>query len=104
MNLREIGIEPRRSKAWEPGHGEIIRFVTDDGDCFGFLWHSLQFGTYVAAEQVLLLQYGIGAIMITGPKTEDLWVDFCEHRVRLVKADNVDIVSVKIRLRQDKEG
>ena len=50
--LRELGTRPRRSQAWEPGSQEIVRFFTDEGASYGFLWHVLIFGAYVLSTRL----------------------------------------------------
>ena len=102
--LRELGTRPRRSQAWEPGSPEIVRFITDEGASYGFLWHVLIFGAYVPEHETLFLQYGTGTIIIAGPKAEEFWEDFIQRKAASVKADGVDILSVTISLRQRKEN
>jgi hypothetical protein len=101
--LRELGTRPRRSQAWEPGSPEIVRFITDEGASYGFLWHALIFGVYVTEHESLFLQYGTGTIIITGPKAEEFWEDFAQRKATSVKTDGVDILSVTMSLRQRKE-
>jgi hypothetical protein len=101
--LRELGTRPRRRQAWEPGFPEIVRFITDEGASYGFLWHALIFGAYVPEHESLFLQYGTGTIIITGPKAEEFWEDFTQRKATSVKADGVDIPSVTMSLRQRKE-
>jgi hypothetical protein len=101
--LRELGTRPRRSQAWEPGSPEIVRFITDEGASYGFVWHALIFGTYVPEHESLFLQYSTGTIIITGPKAEEFWEDFAQRKATSVKADGVDILSVTMSLRQRKE-
>ena len=101
--LRELGTRPRRSQAWEPGSPEIVRFITDEGASYGFMWHALIFGAYVPEHESLFLQYGTGTIIITGPKAEEFWEDFAQRKTTSVKADGVDILSVTMSLRQRKE-
>jgi hypothetical protein len=101
--LRELGARPRRSEAWEPGSPEIVRFITDEGASYGFLWHVLIFGAYVPEHETLFLQYGTGTIIIAGPKAEEFWEEFAQRKATSVKADGVDILSVTMSLRQRKE-
>ena len=67
-SLKDLGTKPRKSQAWEPGCPEIVRFTTDEGASYGFLWHVLILGAYVPEHESLFLQYGTGTIIITGPK------------------------------------
>ena len=101
--LRELGTRPRRSQAWEPGSPEIVRFITDEGATYGFLWHALIFGAYVPEHETLFLQYGTGTIIIAGPKAEEFWEEFAQRKATSVKADGVDILSVTMSLRKGKE-
>ena len=101
--LRELGTRPRRSQAWDLGCPEMVRFITDEGASYGFVWHALIFGAYVPEHESLFLQYGTGTIIITGPKAEEFWEDFTQRKATSVKADGVDILSVTMSLRQRKE-
>ena len=101
--LRELGTKRRRSQAWEPGSPEIVRFVTDEGASYGFLWHVLVFGAYVPEHETLFLQYGTGTIIIAGPKAEEFWEEFAQRKATSVKADGADILSVTMSLRKGKE-
>ena len=102
-SLKDIGSRPRKSAAWEPGSPEIVRFITDEGACYGFLWHALIFGAYIPEQENLFLQYGTGTIIITGPKAEEFWEEFTQRKASSIKADGVDILSVTMSLRQRKE-
>jgi len=104
QTLRELGTRPRRSQAWEPGSPEIVRFITDEGASYGFLWHVLIFGAYVPEHETLFLQYGTGTIIIAGPKAEEFWEEFAQRKATSVKADGVDILSVTMSLRKGKEA
>jgi hypothetical protein len=101
--LRELGTRPRRSQAWEPGSQEIVRFFTDEGASYGFLWHVLIFGAYVPEHETLFLQYGTGTIIIAGPKAEEFWEDFAQRKATSIKADGADILSVTMSLRKGKD-
>ena len=102
-SLKDLGTRPRKSQAWQPGSPEIVRFVTDEGASYGFLWHVLIFGAYVPEHESLFLQYGTGTIIIAGPKAGEFWDDFAQRKAISVKADGVDILSVTMSLRQRKE-
>jgi hypothetical protein len=82
--LRELGTRPRRSQAWEPGSPEIVRFITDEGASYGFLWHALIFGANVPEHETLFLQYATGNVIITGPKAEECWEDFTQRNATSV--------------------
>ena len=102
-SLKDLGTRPRKSQAWEPGCPEIVRFITDEGASYGFLWHVLIFGAYVPEHETLFLQYGTGTIIIAGPKAEEFWEDFAQRKATSVKADAVDILSVTMSLRKGKD-
>ena len=102
-SLKDLGTRPRKSQAWEPGSPEIVRFITDEGVSYGFLWHVLIFGAYVPEHETLFLQYGTGTIIIAGPKAEEFWEDFAQRKATSIKADGADILSVTMSLRKGKE-
>jgi hypothetical protein len=79
-SLKDIGSRPRKSAAWEPGSPEIVRFITDEGVCYGFLWHALILGAYIPEHENLFLQYGTGTTIITGPKAEEFWDEFAQRK------------------------
>jgi hypothetical protein len=44
----------------------------------------------------------LGSILVTGPKADAFFEQFCEHKVALVKADGKDIVRLRMALREDR--
>ena len=70
--LKDLYGPKQSSLPWEEHQAEIVRFWTDSGDCWGFLFHHVS-GTYFGAkEQRLLIDWPLGTIVVTGPKTEFL--------------------------------
>jgi hypothetical protein len=102
-SLRSMYEAPRRSEAWELGVPEIVKFWADDGCCYGFMWHALSSAVYIPEHQRLMLGYGLGALVITGPKIADFFEDFCSRKVVSVKADGKDLLSVVLHLRTEKQ-
>jgi hypothetical protein len=50
---------------------DVIRFWTDDGDCWGFLFHHLTATHYSARNQRLLIDWALGTLVVAGPKVLD---------------------------------
>ena len=57
---------------------------------------------YNPRERALVIHWSLGSILVTGPKTETFFDQFCEHKVALVRADGKDIVRVRMALREDR--
>jgi hypothetical protein len=65
--FRELYGPKRSSVPWEEQQVDIVRFWTDSGDCWGFLFHHLT-GTYYSARyQRLLIDWALGTIVVTAP-------------------------------------
>jgi hypothetical protein len=97
-SFRELYGPKRSSVPWEEQQVDIVRFWTDSGDCWGFLFHHLT-GTYYSAKyQRLLIDWALGTIVVTGPKALEFYDQFANHRATLVKADGKDILSVRMHL------
>jgi hypothetical protein len=103
-SFRELYGPKRSSFPWEEQQVDIVRFWTDSGDCWGFLFHHLTGTHYSAKDQRLLLDWTLGTIVITGPKTLEFYEQFSNHRATLVKADGQDIISVRMHLNSEREA
>ena len=57
--LREIYEPARRSRAWDLATTEVMRFWTDDGNCYGFIFHHLTATHYNARLQRLLIDWAL---------------------------------------------
>jgi hypothetical protein len=101
-SLKELFSNARRSNAWENQQAEIIRFWTDDGDSWGFLFHRLSAIHYSARCERLLIDGNLGTFVITGPKVLEFYDDFSSHRATSLKADGKDILSVKFVLNAER--
>ena len=97
-SLKELCSKPRRSNAWEDQQAEVVRFFTDDGDSWGFLFHRRAAIHYNARNERLLIDWDLGTLVIAGPKVLDFYDDFCSHRAASLKADGIDIISVTMVL------
>src|SRR5258708_20683631 len=89
----------RASQGWEEGGAPIGRFRNDDGACWGFIFHHLEYARF--ERDTLLLEWSIGTIRIRGPKTEIFFDKFANHQATSVSADGKDIESVTMRLKTD---
>jgi hypothetical protein len=78
--LKELYSKPRRSSAWESEQADVIRFWTDDGDSWGFLFHYLTAIHYSARHERLLITWTLGTLVIAGPKVLEFYDDFCNRR------------------------
>lgn len=86
------------SEAWESGISEPrVLFCCDDGHVISFLYNHI--GPASAFGDVLTIEVGKTAkIEIYGPKVASLHRDFCRAKCTHIKADGVDILSVKVIL------
>jgi hypothetical protein len=99
--LKDLYGPKQSSLPWEEHQAEIVRFWTDSGDCWGFLFHHVS-GTYFSAkEQRLLIDWPLGTIVVTGPKTLEFYEQFSNHRATLLRADGKDILSVRMHLNSE---
>jgi hypothetical protein len=89
----------RASQAWEEASSPIVRFRTDDGTCWGFIFHHLDYARF--ERDTLLLEWSIGTIRIRGPKAEIFFDKFANHQATSIGADGRDIESVTMRLKTD---
>jgi hypothetical protein len=99
--FRELYGPKRSAVPWEEQQVDIIRFWTDSGDCWGFLFHHLTGTHYSANYQSLLIDWVLGTIVVAGPKALEFYEHFSKHRATLVKADGKDIISVKMYLNSE---
>jgi hypothetical protein len=97
-SFRELYGPRRSSVPWEEQQVDIVRFWTDSGDCWGFLFHHLTGTRFSAKDQSLLIDWALGTIVVMGPKTLEFYEQFSDHRATLVKADGKDILSVRMHL------
>ena len=102
--LKELYSKPRRSKAWDSEEAEAVRFWTDDGDSWGFLFHHLTAIHYSARHERLLITWTLGTVVIAGPKVLEFYEDFCSHRATSLKSDGKDILSVAMVLNAERDA
>jgi hypothetical protein len=86
-------------QAREEASSPIVRFRTDDGARWGFIFHHLEYTRF--ERDTLLLEWSIGTIRIRGPKAEIFFDKFANHQATSVSADGKDIESVTMRLKTD---
>ena len=101
--LKELYSKPRRSNAWESEQAEVVRFWTDDGDSWGFLFHYLTAIHYSAKHERLLITWTLGTVVIAGPKVLEFYEDFCNHRATSLKSDGKDILAVTMVLNAESD-
>lgn len=97
-SFRELYGPKQSSVPWEEQQVDIVRFWTDSGDCWGFLFHHLTGTHYSSKYQSLLIDWALGTIVVAGPKALEFYENFSNHRATLVKADGKDILSVRMHL------
>jgi hypothetical protein len=90
--LKDLYGPKESSLPWEEHQAEIVRFWTDSGDCWGFLFHHVSGTYYSAKERRLLIDWPLGTIVVTGPKTLEFYEQFSNHRATLLRADGKDIL------------
>jgi hypothetical protein len=102
--LKDLYGPKQSSLPWEEHQAEIVRFWTDSGDCWGFLFHHVS-GTYFSAkEQRLLIDWTLGTIVVTGPKTLEFYEQFSKHRATLLRSDGKDILSVRMHINSETQA
>src|ERR1700730_929211 len=102
--LKDLYGPKQSSLPWEEHQAEIVRFWTDSGDCWGFLFHHVS-GTYFSAkDQRLLIDWPLGTIVVTGPKTLEFYEQFSNHRATLLRADGKDILSVRMHINSETQA
>jgi hypothetical protein len=93
-----------KSQAWQEQQSpHIVRFWCDDGACWGIPFHQVLGTHYNPKHENLLIQFAIGTIVVTGPKTWDFYDRFCNNMATLLKADGKDILMVMMSLRQGED-
>jgi hypothetical protein len=103
-SLKDLYGPERSSFPWEEQQAEIVRFWADSGDCWGFLFHHVSGSYYSAKEQRLLIDWPLGTIVVTGPKTLEFYEQFSNHRATLLRADGKDILSVRMHLNSERQA
>jgi hypothetical protein len=96
--LKDLYGPKQSSLPWEEHQAEIVRFWTDSGDCWGFLFHHVSGTYYSAKSKRLLIDWPVGTIVVAGPKALEFYEQFSDHRATLVRADGKDILSVRMHL------
>ena len=100
-SLKDLYDPKQSSFPWEEHQAEIVRFWTDSGDCWGFLFHHVSGTCYSAKEQRLLIDGPVGTIVVAGPNALECFEQFSNHRATLIRADGKDILSVKMHLNSE---
>jgi hypothetical protein len=103
-SLKELYGPKQSSFPWEEQEAEIVRFWTDSGDCWGFLFHHVSGILYSARDERLLIDWALGTIVVTGPKTLEFYEQFSSHRATLLRADGKDILSVRMHLNSERQA
>jgi hypothetical protein len=103
-SLRELYGPKQSSFPWEEQQAEIVRFWTDSGDCWGFLFHHVSGTYYSARDERLLIDWALGTIVVTGPRTLEFYEHFSNHRATLIRADGKDILSVRMHLNSERQA
>src|SRR6516225_9131933 len=67
--LKDLYGSKESSLPWQEHQAEIVRFWTDSGDCWGFLFHHVSGTFYNAKERRLLIDWPLGTIALhsSGP-------------------------------------
>ena len=68
--LKDLYGPKEPSLPWEEHQAEIVRFWTDSGDCWGFLFHHVSGTYYSAKERRLLIDWPLGTIVVTIDRVE----------------------------------
>jgi len=100
-SLKELYGPKQSSFPWAEQQAEIVRFWTDSGDCWGLLFHHVSGILYSARDERLLIDWALGTIVVTGPRTLEFYEQFSNHRGTLIRADGKDILSIKMHLNSE---
>ena len=65
------------------------------------MFHHVSGTYYSAKERRPLVNWPLGTIVVTGPKTLEFYEQFSNHRATLLRADGKDILSVKMHLNSE---
>jgi hypothetical protein len=103
-SLKELYGPKQSSLPWEEQQAEIVRFWTDSGDCWGFLFHQVSGTFYSVKNQRLLIDWPVGTIVVAGPKALEFYEQFSNHRATLLRADGKDILSVRMHLNSERQA
>ena len=103
-SLKELYGPKQSSLPWEEQQAEIVRFWTDSGDCWGFLFHHVSGTFYSVKNQRLLIDWPVGTIVVAGPKALEFYEQFSNHRATLLRADGKDILSVRMHLNSERQA
>lgn len=103
-SLKELYGPKRSSVPWEEQQAEIVRFWTDSGDSWGFLFHNVIATHYNPRDGCLLIIWALGTIAVTGPKALEFYDQISNHRATLIKADGKDVLSVKMHLNSERQA
>ena len=103
-SLKELCGSQQSSFPWEEQQAEIVRFWTDSGDCWGFLFHHVSGILCSARDERLLIDWALGTIVVTGPKSLEFYEQFSNHRATLIKADGKDILSVRMHINAETQA
>jgi hypothetical protein len=103
-SLKELYGPEQSSFPWEEQQAEIVRFWTDSGKCWGFLFHHLSGTYYSANDQRLLIDWPLGTVVVAGPKAFEFYDQFSNHRATLIRADGQGILSVRMHLNSERQA
>jgi hypothetical protein len=73
-------LQNQSSFPWEEQQAETVRFWPEPGDCWGFLFHHVSGILYSARDERRLIDWTLGTIVVTGPKTLEFYEQFSHHR------------------------
>ena len=60
--------------------------------------------TIAPKNNALLIDWPLGTIVVTGPKTLEFYEQFSNHRATLIRADGKDILSVRMHLNSERQA
>jgi len=92
-----------KPNCWEKSSAPLVRFWAGDTSCWGFPFFGVVGTEYVPEQERLLIYFALGTIIVLGPKVDEFYDDFCNHRATNLKAHGKEIVSVEIDLNRDRQ-
>jgi hypothetical protein len=89
---------------WEEHQAEIVRFgpIPETAGDSCFTTSSRIF--YGAKNRRVLIDWPLGTIVVTRPKTLEFYEQFSNHRATLLRAEGKDILSVRMHLNSERQA
>ena len=101
QSLNEMYGKPN---CWEKSSAPLVRFWTGNTSCWAFPFFAVAGTEYLPEQERLLIYFPLASVTVAGPKVNEFYDDFCDHRATNLKADGNEIVSVEIDLNMERQS